>query len=144
MQRVTKYPLLLSRLYKVTPSHHSDKNDIKLAQDKIEAALEQMNKVRNNSFVACSTIQTRIIDYCNINMWSLISLGVCFVLYEMCKRCRTCFFLSYQIRKFLENHHETMQSGILHSFESFFRHFWTAFLVLLGPFRAIFGRFSLF
>ena len=24
---------------------HSDKNDIKLAQDKIEAALEQMNKV---------------------------------------------------------------------------------------------------
>ena len=45
VQRVTKYPLLLSRLYKVTPSHHSDKNDIKLAQDKIEAALEQMNKV---------------------------------------------------------------------------------------------------
>jgi len=44
VQRVTKYPLLLSRLYKVTPSHHSDKNDIKLAQDKIEAALEQMNK----------------------------------------------------------------------------------------------------
>ena len=46
VQRVTKYPLLLSRLYKVTPSHHTDKNDIKLAQDKIEAALEQMNKVR--------------------------------------------------------------------------------------------------
>ena len=44
VQRVTKYPLLLSRLYKVTPAHHSDKNDIKLAQDKIEAALEQMNK----------------------------------------------------------------------------------------------------
>jgi hypothetical protein len=45
VQRVTKYPLLLSRLYKVTPSHHTDKNDIKSAQDKIEAALEQMNKV---------------------------------------------------------------------------------------------------
>ena len=45
MQRVTKYPLLLSRLYKVTPGHHADKNNIKLAQDKIEAALEQMNKV---------------------------------------------------------------------------------------------------
>lgn len=44
VQRVTKYPLLLSRLYKVTPSHHTDKNDIKSAQDKIEAALEQMNK----------------------------------------------------------------------------------------------------
>jgi hypothetical protein len=44
VQRVTKYPLLLSRLHKVTPSHHEDKNNIKLAQDKIEAALEQMNK----------------------------------------------------------------------------------------------------
>ena len=30
----------------MTPSHHEDKNNIKLAQDKIEAALEQMNKVR--------------------------------------------------------------------------------------------------
>merc|ERR1712223_1092947 len=37
-------PLLLSRLHKVTPSHHEDKNNIKLAQDEIEAALEQMNK----------------------------------------------------------------------------------------------------
>ena len=46
VQRVTKYLLLLSRLHKVTPTHHTDKNDIKLAQDKIEAALEQMNKVR--------------------------------------------------------------------------------------------------
>ena len=46
VQRVTKYPLLLSRLHKVTPSHHEDKNNIKLAQDKIEAALEQMNNVR--------------------------------------------------------------------------------------------------
>ena len=47
VQRVTKYPLLLSRLQKVTPEHHHDRNDIKLAQDKIEAALEQMNKVTN-------------------------------------------------------------------------------------------------
>ena len=46
VQRVTKYPLLLSRLHKVTPSHHEDKNNIKSAQDKIEAALDQMNKVR--------------------------------------------------------------------------------------------------
>ena len=70
VQRVTKYPLLLSRLYKVTPSHHTDKNDIKSAQDKIEAALEQMNKVsffskfsyqcalnyQNNEIVKNSTI----------------------------------------------------------------------------------------
>ena len=62
VQRVTKYPLLLSRLYKVTPSHHSDKNDIKLAQDKIEAALEQMNKVStdrlklpNNNWQLCTS-----------------------------------------------------------------------------------------
>lgn len=44
MQRVTKYPLLLNRLHKVTPTHHPDKDDIKTAQDRIEAALEQMNK----------------------------------------------------------------------------------------------------
>ena len=45
VQRVTKYPLLLNRLHKVTPTHHPDKDDIKTAQDRIEAALEQMNKV---------------------------------------------------------------------------------------------------
>ena len=45
VQRVTKYPLLLNRLHKVTPGHHPDKDDIKTAQDEIEAALEQMNKV---------------------------------------------------------------------------------------------------
>jgi len=44
VQRVTKYPLLLNRLHKVTPTHHPDKDDIKTAQDRIEAALEQMNK----------------------------------------------------------------------------------------------------
>jgi len=44
VQRVTKYPLLLARLYKVTPHHHADRNAIKRAQDKIENALEQMNK----------------------------------------------------------------------------------------------------
>ena len=46
VQRVTKYPLLLSRLYKVTPHRHEDRNTIKLSQERIEAALEQMNKVR--------------------------------------------------------------------------------------------------
>eukprot|EP00095_Tigriopus_kingsejongensis_P006708 maker-scaffold25_size650667-snap-gene-4.14 protein:Tk06708 transcript:maker-scaffold25_size650667-snap-gene-4.14-mRNA-1 annotation:"myosin-m heavy chain-like" len=44
VQRVTKYPLLLSRLLKVTPTHHKDRNTIKHAKEKIEAALEQMNK----------------------------------------------------------------------------------------------------
>ena len=45
MQRVTKYPLLLSRLLKVTPAQHKDRNTIKYAKERIEAALEQMNKV---------------------------------------------------------------------------------------------------
>ena len=44
VQRVTKYPLLLSRLYKVTPATHPDKHNLKEAQTKIEAALDQMNK----------------------------------------------------------------------------------------------------
>ena len=45
VQRVTKYPLLLSRLLKVTPARHKDRNTIKYAKERIEAALEQMNKV---------------------------------------------------------------------------------------------------
>lgn len=44
VQRVTKYPLLLSRLLKVTPTHHVDRDKIKQAQARIEAALDQMNK----------------------------------------------------------------------------------------------------
>jgi hypothetical protein len=41
---VTKYPLLLSRLYKVTPTAHPDRENLKQAQTRIEAALDQMNK----------------------------------------------------------------------------------------------------
>ena len=44
MQRVTKYPLLLTRLLKVTPVKHVDRERIKQAQFRIEAALNQMNK----------------------------------------------------------------------------------------------------
>ena len=44
MQRVTKYPLLLARLLKVTPGHHKDRENIREAQTRIEAALEQINK----------------------------------------------------------------------------------------------------
>ena len=44
VQRVTKYPLLLSRLYKVTPGSHPDRDNLKEAQTRIEAALDQMNK----------------------------------------------------------------------------------------------------
>ena len=44
VQRVTKYPLLLARLLKVTPGHHKDRENIREAQTRIEAALEQINK----------------------------------------------------------------------------------------------------
>ncbi|XP_059488390.1 uncharacterized protein LOC132204126 [Neocloeon triangulifer] len=43
VQRVTKYPLLLSRLYKTTPPHHEARELLKQAQQKIEAHLEHMN-----------------------------------------------------------------------------------------------------
>ncbi|GFN89590.1 rho guanine nucleotide exchange factor 1 [Plakobranchus ocellatus] len=43
VQRVMKYPLLLSRLYKVTPNYHSDKQNIKQAQENIEDILEHIN-----------------------------------------------------------------------------------------------------
>ncbi|CAH0772559.1 unnamed protein product [Bemisia tabaci] len=45
VQRVTKYPLLLARLYKVTPPHHSGRELLKEAQHKIELHLEHMNSL---------------------------------------------------------------------------------------------------
>ncbi len=47
MQRVTKYPLLLSRLYKATAANHADREAVKHAKERIEAALGRMNKVIN-------------------------------------------------------------------------------------------------
>lgn len=44
VQRVTKYPLLLTRLYKVTPFHHGDRETIKEAKQKIELHLEHINE----------------------------------------------------------------------------------------------------
>ncbi len=44
MQRVTKYPLLLSRLLKVTPVHHADRPTLQEAREKIEHHLEHMNQ----------------------------------------------------------------------------------------------------
>lgn len=45
MQRVTKYPLLLARLYKVTPCSHPAKELLLQAQHHIELHLEHMNSV---------------------------------------------------------------------------------------------------
>ncbi|KAB0796076.1 hypothetical protein PPYR_10137 [Photinus pyralis] len=43
VQRVTKYPLLLSRLCKATPGHHENRDQLKEAQHKIELHLSHMN-----------------------------------------------------------------------------------------------------
>lgn len=43
VQRVTKYPLLLARLYKVTPVQHETREQLKEAQNKIELHLSHMN-----------------------------------------------------------------------------------------------------
>jgi hypothetical protein len=45
VQRVTKYPLLLSRLLKVTPAHHEDRSALQESRERIEHALEHMNQV---------------------------------------------------------------------------------------------------
>lgn len=44
VQRVTKYPLLLARLYKVTPAHLEGRESLKQAQEKIELHLNHMNR----------------------------------------------------------------------------------------------------
>ncbi|XP_015785790.2 uncharacterized protein LOC107363129 [Tetranychus urticae] len=49
VQRVTKYPLLLNRLYKVTPHHHQDRDALKLAQQKVEIHLEHINQQTKGS-----------------------------------------------------------------------------------------------
>lgn len=44
VQRVTKYPLLLARLYKVTPAHLEGRDLLKQAQEKIELHLNHINQ----------------------------------------------------------------------------------------------------
>lgn len=43
VQRVTKYPLLLARLYKTTPPTHPSREDCRRAKEKIELHLQHMN-----------------------------------------------------------------------------------------------------
>ncbi|KAI5720603.1 hypothetical protein M8J77_009363 [Diaphorina citri] len=45
VQRVTKYPLLLARLYKVTPDHHTGKDLLIEAQHNIQLHLEHINSL---------------------------------------------------------------------------------------------------
>ena len=41
---MTKYPLLLSRLLKVTPAHHEDRSALQEGRERIEHHLENMNQ----------------------------------------------------------------------------------------------------
>jgi len=47
VQRVTRYPLLLSRLYKVTPVHHGDRDALQESRELIEQGLDTMNQETN-------------------------------------------------------------------------------------------------
>ena len=44
VQRVTRYPLLLARLLKVTPAHSVDREALQEAQENIETGLDNMNQ----------------------------------------------------------------------------------------------------
>ena len=44
MQRVTRYPLLLSRLLKVTPPQHNDRDALQESRELIEQGLDSMNQ----------------------------------------------------------------------------------------------------
>lgn len=51
VQRVCRYPLLLNRLFKVTPYHHNDRDVLREAQIKVEMHLEQINQQTKGSTV---------------------------------------------------------------------------------------------
>lgn len=55
VQRVTKYPLLLARLYKVTPPQHESRELLKEAQHNIELHLEHMNSVSVQNVLTVAT-----------------------------------------------------------------------------------------
>ncbi|KAK3869087.1 hypothetical protein Pcinc_025567 [Petrolisthes cinctipes] len=62
VQRVTKYPLLLARLYKATPPTHPSREDCRRAKEKIELHLHHMNN------------ETK--DVSPTKLWRRISLSV--------------------------------------------------------------------
>ena len=66
VQRVTKYPLLLSRLLKVTPSHHEDPTALQESRENIEHHLEHMNQETRDS---SSTRLWRRISMINVSSY---------------------------------------------------------------------------
>jgi len=85
---VTKYPLLLSRLYKVTPYQHEDRNTIKLSQERIEAALEQMNKVRYSMTLDIEVLILGLI--LTTSESSMVGVGRGWGLFFHFEKCGTC------------------------------------------------------
>lgn len=74
VQRVTKYPLLLSRLYKVTPTHVEGREHLKEAQEKIEIHLNRMNREAKDIStklwrrLATNPLRSRECDLVNIKL----------------------------------------------------------------------------
>ncbi|PVD38880.1 hypothetical protein C0Q70_01505 [Pomacea canaliculata] len=64
VQRIMKYPLLLSRLYKATPDNHPDKEDIREAREKLEDILSHINaKAKGSGSVRIKRKQSHLRRY---------------------------------------------------------------------------------
>ncbi|XP_076335715.1 uncharacterized protein LOC143238939 isoform X2 [Tachypleus tridentatus] len=74
VQRVTKYPLLLNRLYKVTPHHHQDRGTLKEAQLKVNLHLEHINQQTKG--VGGTKIWRRISNISNSNRQISNDIGI--------------------------------------------------------------------
>ncbi|OTF72680.1 Rho/RAC guanine nucleotide exchange factor-like protein, partial [Euroglyphus maynei] len=69
VQRITKYPLLLNRLVKVTPRHYADCNSLRETQIKLEIHLDSINQKTKGSIAATtSRIWRRISNLSSASM----------------------------------------------------------------------------
>ncbi|XP_070570139.1 uncharacterized protein [Ptychodera flava] len=74
VQRITKYPLLLSRLHKTTPEHHDDASAIKEAQKKTEEILEHINaKTQRVTLPGKSKNARRTLSFLSLNFNTSVS-----------------------------------------------------------------------
>ncbi|CAB3992237.1 Myosin-M heavy chain [Paramuricea clavata] len=60
VQRVTKYPLLLSRIRRATPRWHGDREDLKLAQRKVEEQIAKINSLTKSSEIKAKKFQSNL------------------------------------------------------------------------------------
>lgn len=76
VQRVTKYPLLLARLYKVTPEHHLEaRQTLNEARHKIQLHLEHINSV--SAFYANAIIFVLLVNFSPHNHYCTFEIPVC-------------------------------------------------------------------